>query len=51
MKRIDKQRRNYYNYHANNKWGYSDNYDLSIRSDKIGLEKSAKVIKSYVVEG
>ncbi|NLJ91305.1 MAG: cytidylate kinase-like family protein [Clostridiales bacterium] len=48
IKKIDKQRRNYYNYHANNKWGLSENYDLSIRSDRIGIEKSAKVIEAYV---
>ncbi|NMB43448.1 MAG: cytidylate kinase-like family protein [Clostridiales bacterium] len=48
IKKIDKQRRNYYNYHANNKWGQSENYDLSIRSDKIGISKSAKVIEAYV---
>ncbi len=48
MKKIDKQRKNYYNYHANNKWGLSENYDLSIRTDKVGIEKAAKVIKAYV---
>lgn len=48
MKKIDKQRKNYYNYHANNKWGLSENYDLSIRSDKIGIEKATEVIKAYV---
>lgn len=48
MKKIDKQRKNYYNYHANNKWGEFDNYDLSIRSDKIGIDKCAEVIKTYV---
>lgn len=48
MKKIDKQRRNYYNYHANNRWGQSENYDISIRSDKIGIENCAKVIASYV---
>ena len=48
MKKIDKQRKNYYNYHANNKWGESANYDLSIRSDTIGLESCANVIKAYI---
>ena len=48
MKKIDKQRRNYYNYRANNKWGLSENYDLSIRSDKIGLENVVKVIEAYI---
>lgn len=48
MKKIDKQRKNYYNYRANNKWGLSENYDISVRSDKIGIEKAAQVIKAYV---
>lgn len=48
MKKIDKRRKNYYNYHANNMWGQSENYDLSIRSDRVGIEGSADVIKTYV---
>lgn len=49
MKKIDKRRKNYYNYHANNSWGQSENYDLSIRSDHIGIENCADVIKAYVL--
>ena len=48
MIKIDKRRRNYYNYHANNKWGLTENYDLSIRSDKIGLDNSASIIQACV---
>ncbi len=48
LKKIDKQRKNYYNYHANNKWGQSENYDISLRSDKIGIENCANVIAAYV---
>lgn len=49
MKKIDKRRKNYYNYHANNRWGQSENYDLSIRSDQIGIENAANVIKEYAL--
>ena len=48
MKETDRNRMNYYNYHTDGKWGLSDNYNLSIRSDGIEIEKSAEVIKTYV---
>ncbi len=46
--KIDKRRANYYNYHANEKWGKAENYHLSIRSDSIGLEHCVDCIKQYV---
>lgn len=48
MKETDRNRMNYYNYHTDGKWGLSDNYNLSIRSDGIEIENSAKVIKDYI---
>lgn len=48
IQKIDKRRKNYYNYHANNKWGRTDNYHLSLRSDTIGIKNCANIIKSYV---
>ncbi len=47
--KIDKRRANYYNYHANEKWGRADNYDLSIKSDLLGIDKSVTVIKDFLL--
>lgn len=47
--KIDKRRANYYNYHANEKWGRADNYDLSIRSDFLGIDGTVKTIKDFLL--
>ena len=46
--KIDKRRANYYNYHADEKWGRAENYHMSIRSDYIGIDSCVECIKSYV---
>lgn len=47
--KADKRRANYYNYHANEKWGKAENYHISIRSDSVGIDKSVEILKSYIV--
>ncbi len=49
--KIDKRRANYYNYHASEKWGRTDNYQISIQSDYLGIEKSVQIIKEFVLSG
>jgi len=49
--KTDKRRANYYNYHANEKWGKAENYHLSIRSDYIGIENAADCIARYLEYG
>ena len=49
--KIDKRRANYYNYHANEKWGRVENYHLSIKSDYLGIENSVECIKMFVEKG
>lgn len=49
--KIDKRRANYYNYHANEKWGKAENYHLSIKSDFIGIDNAVEVIKLFVEKG
>lgn len=49
--KIDKRRANYYNYHANEKWGRVENYHLSIRSDYSGIDKAVACIKDFVESG
>lgn len=47
MKRMDKQRKNYYEYHTDRQWGQATHYELTLRSDLIGLEKCVDIIKDY----
>lgn len=49
--KFDKRRANYYAYHANEKWGRADNYQLSIQSDYAGIDESVKVIKRFILKG
>lgn len=44
LKKLDKQRSNYYNHYTGRKWGTSDNYDLVYSTD-LGIES---VVKSIV---
>ena len=49
--KIDKRRANYYNYHANEKWGRADNYHLCIQSDFIGIDATVDLLKDYIIKG
>ena len=44
----DKRRQNYYNFHADRKWGIAKNYHLSIDSSYCGIDCAVDVIYSYV---
>ncbi|MBR3772740.1 MAG: cytidylate kinase-like family protein [Clostridium sp.] len=46
--RNDKRRANYYNFHANEKWGNVMNYDLSVRTDFGGIDHAVKCIKAFI---
>lgn len=48
IKRLNKYRAEYYNYHTGNKWEDVKNYDLSIDTSKLGIEKSVEYIKQYI---
>lgn len=48
IKSTDKRRQNYYNYHADIKWGVAQNYNLCIDSSFCGIEKSAKIICDFL---
>ena len=43
----DRGRAHYYNYFTDNKWGEADNYDLSIDSSILGIERTASYIKMF----
>ena len=48
MIKTDKKRANYYNYYTGEKWGKSDNYDLVISTDRIGVSGAVDLINDYI---
>lgn len=50
MIRHDTKRKVYHNRYSDFKWGDSRGYDLCINSSKLGIEKTAAMIESYVKE-
>lgn len=48
MIKTDKKRASYYNYYTDKRWGNSSSYDLCINSGKLGIEKTAELILSYL---
>lgn len=44
----DKRRQNYYNFHADRKWGIAKNYHLCIDSGYCGIDCAVDVIYNYI---
>ncbi len=49
IKKTDRNRANYHNYYADNKWGEINSYDMCINS-KIGIRKCVEILKTVVSE-
>ena len=48
VRKIDKQRRKYYDTYTGRNWGTPDNYDFCINSSVRGIEGTAEMIASWV---
>lgn len=48
IKGKDKRRQNYYNYHADTKWGEATNYHICIDSSFTGIEAAAEAVVEIV---
>ena len=48
MKRIDKERRNYYRYYTGRGWADPENYDLLINTSTAGIKGSVRMIEEYI---
>ena len=48
IKRIDRERRDYYRYYTGRDWEDFENYDLIINTSKIGVDGAVKIIKNYL---
>jgi cytidylate kinase len=46
--KYDKKRKSYHNYYCTIKWGDSRNYDLSVNSSRLGIEKTIDFLEEYV---
>jgi cytidylate kinase len=48
--RYDRKRKEYHNYYCSGKWGDSRNYDITINSGRLGIEKTAELLETYIQE-
>ena len=50
INRQNKKRKDYHNYDWLKKWGHSQNYDISINSSRLGIERTANILAGYIQE-
>ncbi len=48
VNKTDKVRANYYSFYSGQKWGYAQNYHLSIDSSQLSTDKAVKLIRAYM---
>lgn len=48
MKRVDKERSNYYTNYTGFKWKDATQYDLTINTGELGIENAVKLIQMYI---
>ena len=48
VKQMDKQRRRYYEYYTDTKWGDRDSYDLLINTSRAGIDGAVKIVRTYI---
>lgn len=48
IKQRDKQRRRYYEFYTDNKWGERDVYDLLINTSRAGIDGAVDIIRTYI---
>ena len=48
VRKMDKQRKNYYDYYTDGNWGKPYNYDLCVNSSTLGIEQTAEALAVLV---
>lgn len=48
VRQMDKQRRRYYEYYTDTKWGARDSYDLLINTSRAGIDGSVRILRAYI---
>ena len=51
VKAVDKQRRRYYEFYTDNKWGSREVYDLLINTSRSGVNGAVDIIEAYIKGG
>lgn len=46
----ENNRASYYNYYTGKKWGHAGSYDLCVNSSRLGIDRTANLIASFVRE-
>ena len=49
VKQTDKQRRRYYEFYTDNKWGGREPYDLLINTSRSGVNGAVEIIEAYIM--
>ena len=48
INKTDKVRANYYGFYSGQKWGFAQNYDLSVDSSKLTKDQAVELIEAYL---
>lgn len=48
IKKRDKQRRDYYNFHTDGRWGDTMNYDICLNTSRLGYDKCVRAIEDML---
>lgn len=48
IKKIDKNRAEYYRYHTGRDWNDARNYDLCLNSEELGFDRCVEIVKEYL---
>lgn len=50
IKKVDKQRAEYYKHFTSQTWGDKNNFDITMDTSKLGIEKSIDILEKYILE-
>ena len=48
VKRMDRERREYYRYYTGKEWSSIENYDILLNTEKLGIDGTIQAIKNYI---
>ena len=48
IRNVDRSRKNYHNYYCDTKWGDARGYDLTVKSNVLGCERTAEMLVGYI---
>ena len=48
IRNVERSRKNYHNYYCDTKWGDARGYDLTVKSNVLGCERTAEMLVGYI---